>query len=178
MLSATRKFAKSWVAAVLIGLLVISFAIFGINDAFNGNYTDDVIKAGSRTVSGPDFRREFDNFRKGAEEQSKQPITIEQAVQFGLDKRLLEELATREAFGEMLHKIGVRPSDRLVSAELRKIPAFFNPISGAFDKTLYAQRLAENGLTPARFDTMMRDQIAESHAASAMILFRSCAAAG
>ena len=71
MLSATRKFAKSWVAAVLIGLLVISFAIFGINDAFNGNYTDDVIKAGSRTVSGPDFRREFDNFRKGAEEQAK-----------------------------------------------------------------------------------------------------------
>ena len=50
MLSATRKFAKSWVAAVLIGLLVISFAIFGINDAFNGNYTDDVIKAGSRAL--------------------------------------------------------------------------------------------------------------------------------
>ena len=169
MLSATRKFAKSWVAAVLIGLLVISFAIFGINDAFKGNYTNDVIKAGSRHVSGPDFKREFDNFRKGAEEQAKQPISIEQAVQFGLDKRLLEELATREAFGEMLHKIGIRPSDRLVSAELRKIPAFFNPISGAFDKTLYAQRLAENGLTPARFDTMMRDQIAESHAVSAMV---------
>ena len=142
MLSATRKFAKSWVAAVLIGLLVISFAIFGINDAFNGNYTDDVIKAGSRTVSGTDFRREFDNFRKGAEEQSKQPITIEQAVQFGLDKRLLEELATREAFGEMLHKVGIRPSDKLVMAELRKIPAFFNPISGAFDKALYQQEVA------------------------------------
>jgi peptidyl-prolyl cis-trans isomerase D len=169
MLSATRKFAKSWVAAVLIGLLVISFAIFGINDAFNGNYTNDVIKAGSRTISGPDFRREFDNFRKAAEEQSKQPVSIEQAVEFGLDKRLLEELATREAFGEMLHKIGVRPSDRLVSAELRKIPAFFNPISGAFDKALYEQRLGENGLTPARFDTLMRDQIAESHAASAMV---------
>lgn len=169
MLSATRKFAKSWVAAVLIGLLVISFAIFGINDAFKGNYTNDVIKAGSRHVSGPDFKREFDNFRKGAEEQAKQPITIEQAVQFGLDKRLLEELATREAFGEMLHRVGIRPSDKLVMAELRKIPAFFNPISGAFDKALYQQRLAENGLTPARFDTMMRDQIAESHAISAMV---------
>ena len=77
MLSATRQFAKSWVAAVLIGLLVVSFAIFGVNDAFQGNYTNDVVKAGSRHVSGPDFRREFDNFRKGAEEQTKRPITIE-----------------------------------------------------------------------------------------------------
>lgn len=169
MLSATRQFAKSWVAAVLIGLLVISFAIFGINDVFKGNFTNDVVVAGSRSVSGPDFKREFDNFRKNAEQQAKRPVTIEEAVKAGLDRRLLDEIATRESFGEMLSKIGVRPSDRLMESELRKIPAFFNPVSGAFDKALYQQRLAENGLTPARFEMMMRDQIAEQHTASAMV---------
>lgn len=169
MLSATRQFAKSWVAAVLIGLLVVSFAIFGVNDAFQGNYTNDVVKAGSRHVSGPDFRREFDNFRKGAEEQTKRPITIEEAVEAGLDRRLMEEIATRESFGEMLRKIGIHPSDRLMESELRKIPAFFDQVSGAFDKALYQQRLSENGLTPARFETLLRDQIAESHTAAAMV---------
>ena len=169
MLSATRQFAKSWVAAVLIGLLVVSFAIFGVNDAFQGNYTNDVVKAGSRHVSGPDFRREFDNFRKGAEEQAKRPITIEEAVEAGLDRRLMEEIATRESFGEMLRKIGIHPSDRLMESELRKIPAFFDQVSGAFDKALYQQRLSENGLTPARFETLLRDQIAESHTAAAMV---------
>ncbi len=169
MLSATRQFAKSWVAAVLIGLLVVSFAIFGVNDAFQGNYTNDVVKAGSRHVSGPDFRREFDNFRKGAEEQTKRPITIEEAVEAGLDRRLMEEIATRESFGEMLRKIGIHPSDRLMESELRKIPAFFDQVSGAFDKALYQQRLNENGLTPARFETLLRDQIAESHTAAAMV---------
>ena len=169
MLSATRQFAKSWVAAVLIGLLVVSFAIFGVNDAFQGNYTNDVVKAGSRHVSGTDFRREFDNFRKGAEEQTKRPISIEEAVEAGLDRRLMEEIATRESFGEMLRKIGVPPSDRLMESELRKIPAFFDQVSGAFDKALYQQRLNENGLTPARFETLLRDQIAESHTAAAMV---------
>jgi peptidyl-prolyl cis-trans isomerase D len=169
MLSATRKFAKSWVAAVLIGLLVLSFAIFGVNDAFQGNYTNDVVKAGSRHVSGPDFRREFDNFRKGAEEQTKRPISIEEAAQAGLDVRLMDEIATRESFGEMLRKIGIHPSDTLMESELRKIPAFFNPVSGAFDKALYQQRLSENGLDPARFETLLRDQIAESHTAAAMV---------
>ncbi|WP_312164207.1 peptidyl-prolyl cis-trans isomerase [Phenylobacterium sp.] len=169
MLSATRQFAKSWVAAVLIGLLVVSFAIFGVNDAFKGNFTNDVVKAGSRHVSGQDFRREFDNFRKGAEEQTKRPISIEEAAQAGLDVRLMDEIATRESFGEMLRKIGVHPSDQLMESELRKIPAFFNPVSGAFDKTLYQQRLGENGLNPARFETLLRDQIAESHTAAAMV---------
>ncbi|MET3527562.1 peptidylprolyl isomerase [Phenylobacterium koreense] len=169
MLSATRNFAKSWVAAVLIGLLVVSFAIFGVNDAFKGNYTNDVVRAGSRRVSGPVFRQEFDNFRKNAEEQAKRPVSIEEAVQAGLDRRLLEEIATRESFGEMLSRIGIRPSDRLMEAELRKIPAFFNPISGAFDRELYQQRLGENGFTPARFENLMRDQIAVQHVGTAML---------
>ena len=169
MLSATRQFAKSWVAAVLIGLLVVSFAIFGVNDVFKGNFSNDVVKAGSRHVSGAAFRQEFDNFRKNAEQQTKRPVTTEEAVQAGLDKRLMDEIATRESFGEMLSRAGVRASDRLLESELRKIPAFFNSVSGAFDKALYQQKLNENGLTPARFETIMRDQIGESHVASAMV---------
>jgi len=169
MLAATRKFAKSWVAAVLIGLLIISFAIFGINDVFKGNFSNDVITAGSRGVSAADFKREFDNFRKNAEQQMGQPISVELAVENHVDTRVLQELATREAFGEFLRKSGVRPADSLMEKELRKIQAFFNPISGAFDKALYQQRLGEAGLTPEKFDTIMRDQIAESHTVSAMV---------
>ncbi|WP_309644060.1 peptidyl-prolyl cis-trans isomerase [Phenylobacterium sp.] len=169
MLVATRKFAKSWVAAVLIGLLIISFAIFGINDAFKGNFSNDVITAGSRGVSAADFKREFDAFRKNAEQQMGQPVTVEMAVENKVDTRVLEELASREAFGEMLYRAGIRPSDGLMEKEIRKIQAFFNPISGAFDKNLYLQRLNEAGMTPEKFDTVMRDEIAQAHTISAMV---------
>ena len=81
MLLAVRKFAKSWVAAVLIGLLVISFALFGINDVFKGGTSNYVVTAGSRKVSTADFKREFDNFRKNAEQQMGQPISVELAVE-------------------------------------------------------------------------------------------------
>ncbi|MFN3514375.1 MAG: peptidyl-prolyl cis-trans isomerase [Phenylobacterium sp.] len=168
MLAATRKFAKSWVAAILIGLLVISFAIFGINDVFRGNFSNDVIVSGSRKVSTADFKREFDNYRSNLEQQAGQPITTEMAVENRLDARLLEELAYREAFGELLRRAGVRPSDKLLTEEIRKIPAFFDQISGRFDRTMFQQRLGEAGLTPEKFDVVMRDQIAESHAVSAI----------
>lgn len=168
MLLAVRKFAKSWVAAVLIGLLIVSFALFGINDAFKGGASNYVVTAGSRKVSTADFKREFDNFRKGAEQQVGQPITSEMAAANGLDTRVMNEVATREAFGEMLSKIGVKPSDSLITRELQKIPAFFDQVSGRFDKNLYAQRLRDNGLTPPAFEVIMRDQVAENHLASAM----------
>lgn len=168
MLSAIRQFAKSWVALVLIGLLVISFALFGINDVFTGGTSNAVVTAGSRTVSTADFKREFDSFRKGAEQQVGQPITNEMAAANGLDTRVLNEVASREAFGEMLAKIGIKPSDTLITRELQKIPAFFDQVSGRFDKNLYAERLNENGLTPPAFELIMRDQVAGSHLVSAL----------
>lgn len=169
MLTATRKFAKSWVAAVIIGLLVVSFAIFGINDVFKTNFSNDVVTAGPRHVSAADFKRDFDNFRKNAEQQVGQPVSVEVAVENGLDKRVMDEIASREAFGALLAKIGIRPSDKLLAAEIQKIPAFFDQVSGRFDKNLFQQRLGEAGLTPEKFDIVMRDEIAQSHVASAMV---------
>ena len=168
MIAAIRKFAKSGVAVVLIGLLVISFAIFGINDVFKGGSSTYVATAGSRKISLADFKREFDNFRKGAEQQVGQPITAELAAENGLDTRVLNDVADREAFGEMLDKVWVRPSDTLMTTELQKNTAFFNPVSGRFDKALYESMLGQNGLTPARFETYLHDQIAEAHLASAL----------
>ena len=46
MLAAIRAFAKSPYAAVLIGLLIISFAVFGARDMFRAKVSTDVITAG------------------------------------------------------------------------------------------------------------------------------------
>ncbi|WP_411287021.1 SurA N-terminal domain-containing protein [Phenylobacterium sp.] len=169
MLTAIRAFAKSWVAAVLIGLLIISFAVFGINDIFTGNAGDQVVKAGSRTLTSADFKREYDTYKTRFEQQAGQPITPEMASANGLDRRVLDGVATREAFAELLSRAGVRPSDKLLIAELQKIPAFFDQVSGRFDPKIYEQRLGENGLTPTKFDQVLRDEMAEQHLATSLV---------
>jgi peptidyl-prolyl cis-trans isomerase D len=163
MLTAFRAFAKSPWAAGLIVLLIASFAVFGIRDVFNGKISNAVIQAGKHSISAADFKREFDNYKARFEQQAGQPIPTEVAVQNGLDKRVLDSVATRAALGEMMHKMGIRPSDALVSKELQKIPAFFDPVSGRFDKTQFQQRLAENGLTPDRFVGLIGEDLAEQH---------------
>lgn len=169
MLAATRKFAKSWVAAVLIGLLVIAFAVTGMNDVFRGNFSDAVVVAGSRKVSGAEFRREFDSARKNAEQQMGQPITTEFAVENGLDRQVIDAILVREAFAELMSKMGLRASDKLIAAEIQKIPAFFDQITGKFDRKTFEQRLAENNLTPELFDRGLRDEIANNHLGAAMV---------
>lgn len=169
MLAAIRVFAKSWVAAVLIGLLIVSFAVFGIQDVVRRANTDEVIKAGGRSVGSADFKREFDNYKSRLEQQAGQPIPLELAVQNGLERQVVEGLASRESFAELLKKIGLHPSDKLVVEQIAKIPAFFDQVSGRFDKTTYASRLSENGLTPEKFEQVMRDDLAQTHWATATV---------
>lgn len=51
MLQTMRKAARSWVAGILIGLLVISFAVWGINDVFRGRTQTAVAVVDGREIA-------------------------------------------------------------------------------------------------------------------------------
>ena len=169
MLANIRAFAKSPAAALLIVLLIASFAVFGIRDVFNGRTGGNaVITAGSRSLSPADFKREFDSYKARVEQQVGQPIPMEAVAANGLDKRAAEGLAGREAFAEHLSNIGLKASDKLIAAEIHKIPAFFDQVTGKFDKKAYETRLSENRLTPARFESVMGDEVAQQQMATGL----------
>ncbi|MFM1960613.1 MAG: hypothetical protein RL588_2130 [Pseudomonadota bacterium] len=169
MLAVIRAFAKSWVAAVLIGLLIISFAVFGVSDVFRTRASQEVVHAGGRAITPAEFRTEWDRAKQNIEQQSGQQISNEMAVENRLDVRVLEMLADRESMAALIDKIGLRPADALVTREIQQIPNFFDPISGRFDKKLYQDTLARANLTPARFERSVRDDIAQSHLASGLV---------
>ncbi|MFN9928941.1 MAG: SurA N-terminal domain-containing protein [Phenylobacterium sp.] len=169
MLANIRNFAKSWPAKILMGLLAISFVGWGIQQGgLGGVGGDQIIRAGDRVIDTPAFRREYDIYRKNIEQQSGQQITPELAQANSLDTVVLNGLATREAFAELLTKIGVRPGDKLLVAQIQKIPAFFDQITGKFDRATFERQLGQNGLTPERFDAAMRDEMASQHWGVAM----------
>lgn len=169
MLAAIRNFAKSWPARILLIILAISFVGWGANQSgLSAISGDQIIKAGSRTVGTFAFRREYDNYKKRLEQQTGQQVTQEMAEENRLDSVVLNGLATREAFAELLAKAGIRPSDKLILEQIQKVPAFFDPITGRFDKKTFQQRLGENGMTPKDFDAVLRDEMASQHWAVAI----------
>jgi peptidyl-prolyl cis-trans isomerase D len=169
MLAVIRAFAKSWVAAILIGLLILSFAVFGVGDVFKTRAQNEVVLAGSRSVSTAEFRAEFDRAKQNLEQQNGQQISNELAVENRFDSRVLEMLADREAMAALMEKMGLRPADALITREIQKIPAFFDQVSGRFDKRLYEEALARNNLTTTQFEQSVRDDIAQSHLATGLV---------
>lgn len=168
MLTALRAFAKSWVAVVLILLLAASFAVFGMNDVFRSNFGGNVIDAGARKVAPADFKQVFDSNKTRLEQRFNQPISLEMAVERGLDRQLLQDMAQQVSLSVLMEKMGLKPSDTLVAKQIAQIPAFFDRVSGRFDKAAYQARLAENGLTVPRFEQDVRDQIAAEHLQTAL----------
>ena len=171
MLAAIRRFAKSWVATLLFGLLIVSFVVFGVSNKtlLQPRGGDAVITAGDRQISPAAYKRQFERFKGQVEQQVHQPITAEMAVANGLDRQVLQGLAANEAFAALVTKAGVRPSDKLIAAQIQKIPAFFDQVSGRFDQKAFKQKLAENGLTPPAFDAELRDEISQAHVGSGLV---------
>jgi peptidyl-prolyl cis-trans isomerase D len=168
MLAGFRTFAKSPFAIVLFGLLIVSFAVFGISDVFKQPSSSKVIVVGSRSVTPEDFKARYDNYRNQLQQQG-QSLTPDEAVQRGVDRGMLQELALQESMAELIGKMGVRPSEALVVSQLQKqlsqLPPGqrpFDPVTGKFDKQMYQQLLMQNNLTPASYEASLRDEIAQS----------------
>lgn len=167
MLAAFRRFTKSPWAIGLLGLIIISFAAgsfaLGNSDVLGfGGIGPNVAKVGSRTVTQQDFKTAYERYRKGLEQQYQQPISLELAVQQGLDKQVMDGLASNDAFSELLTKLGLRAPEALVSERIRGEQAFFDPITGAFDQKKFEAVLAENGLTPITYKRGLSDELLQA----------------
>lgn len=172
MLAFFRSMAKSklvWIVLfvpMVAGLMTIGNVRSGLQGLFQPK--DTVISAGSRVFSSGDFKREFEAFRKQSQQEGQPVVTPESAVAAGLDRRMLQQLADRESIAEELKRIGVEPADQLVSDQIGRIKAFFDPVSGKFDKRIYLQVLRQNDIDPDQFLQGLRDEISYNQLASGM----------
>jgi peptidyl-prolyl cis-trans isomerase D len=164
MLAQIRSIAKSPLVIVLLGLLMLSFLLWGVRDVFtNLNAGDAVVQAGGRTLGEARFRQVFEDELKSYSQQTGQQISFADAVKGGLDRQVVEALATDEAFAAYLSRAGLRPSDALVVDEIRKAPRFFNPVSGVFDKDAYMKFVTQQlNMTPPEFENLLRTELAQS----------------
>jgi peptidyl-prolyl cis-trans isomerase D len=162
MLANIRALSKTWLVAGLMLLLVVAFAVTGMNDVFTGAVDNAVVRAGAHKISAAEFKRRFDN-QKSELEKENGPISPEMILASGLDIQVLRSLAAQESLAELARRIGIRASDAQVAAELRKSQALFNPVTGKFDQEIYTSRLAEIGMTPATYEALLRDEIATQH---------------
>lgn len=159
MLQTMRKAARSWVAGILIGLLVISFAVWGINDVFRGRTQTAVAVVDGQEISPETFQQAFRAAVRQAAAQAQREVTEAEAREAGLGGAVLERMVGEAALDAMARRLGLVASDAVAAAEIQAIEAFKNPVTGAFDANTYRQVLGENGFTVQSFEDNLRREL-------------------
>ena len=168
MLTSIRKGLNSFVVTILVGLLIASFAIFGVGDIFRGQSLA-VATVGDTDVSATDFLREFDNRIQSYQAQLGPEFTKEQARDMGLDQQVLSSLIARTVLDNIVNDMGMRSSNKEVRDEIQNIEAFKGML-GDFDDFSYKSALQRVGLSPRAFEKMVRSDISRSRLVDAVAL--------
>lgn len=167
MLDTLRKAAGTWVAKLLLLLLVVSFAIWGISgQLMSGFGSGKVVTVGGTSVSAKDYRLAYDRQLLIWSRQLGRQLTREQAAAFGITEQALAQVADEAALDEQARRLGLGISrDRLASLA-REDEAFAGP-DGKFDRRQFDYVLREIGMSPDdylrnRQQAAMRQQIVEA----------------
>ncbi len=146
MMEALRQGAKGWVAKVLLGMLIASFAVWGITDVFKGFQSADLVEVGDKSISSEVYRQDLTRTIQQYNQQSGQNISLEDARGLGIDKQVLDRLIAQASLDVQAERIGVIVGDQAVSAEVQK-EKFFQDGNGKFDLGRFRNVLQQNGMT-------------------------------
>jgi peptidyl-prolyl cis-trans isomerase D len=170
MLRGIHKATSNWlgkaVLSVVMGLLVVSFAIWGIGDIFRGFGLNSVAKVGGTEISIEQFRRYYTERLQQVGRQLGRVITPDQARTLGLDRQLLGQLIAETALDQQAKSLRLGLANADIVQRITGDPSF-RGVNGQFDRARFEQLIRQAGVSESRFvdeqrDVLLRRQIAQS----------------
>jgi len=170
MMDSMRTAAKSWVAKLLIGLLAVSFGVWGIADVFRFGGANDLATVGETQVTAEQFNRAFQNRLQEIARQTGQGVTPEQARALGLDTGVLNFLIQSAALDNEASHLKLGVSNTFLAKDVVNNAAFQDS-TGKFNADRFKQLLAQNGLSEAGYfaeerQRMLRQALTETASGS------------
>src|SRR5690606_16998850 len=135
MLDSMRDAARSWVAKLLLGVLVLSFAVWGISDAFQGDLNGSAaLQAGDSKVSATDYRFAYEQQLIRLSRQSGQQLTRDQAKALGIENQVIAQLVAGVVLDEQARKMQLGLSKDGIARLTAEDPSFHDA-SGNFNRS-------------------------------------------
>ncbi len=154
MLHFIRERAQGWVAWLIVGLITIPFALWGVNSYITG--ASDIVVA---TVDGDDIKQtEFQRAMQKYRDRMRQAM----AGNFDPNlfdnpetkRRILNSLIEEKLLLSAAQSLGQTVSDSHINQIIRGTEAF--QTDGTFDSERYRMQLARAGFSPASYENQLR----------------------
>jgi len=156
MLQDIRDNASGWVVYIIIGLLILSFALWGIQEYFGGGAATPVAKVNGSEINLPQFNQQVQERKQtlqsilGANYQQQYPND-------GIvRKQVIKDMVRTELLRQEVDVAGFKVSDASLVKRIQSIPQF--QTDGKFDPVLYKRLLESQRYSEAQWENELREQ--------------------
>jgi len=157
MLQAIRERAQGWIAWVIVILISIPFALWGIQSYLGVGGEPVIAKVNGIEISERDLDRRVQEARIELRERlgaAYDPAAFDEGR---LRSEVLNDMIRRTLLLEASNRIGMRVSDEEIRIQILSEPAFQR--DGRFDREAYERLLQIQGLSPAQFEGRLRQEL-------------------
>ncbi|AJY46945.1 SurA N-terminal domain-containing protein [Martelella endophytica] len=145
MLETLRKGAQTWVAKLLMIVLIVSFGVWGASSALMSGNSDVVVRVGSETVSANEFRLAYQRQLNQMQNQFGRRLTGEEARMLGADQQVYAQLVAGASLDQLADNMNLGLSEDRLADLIAQDPAFQNA-NGRFDRQRFQQLLRNVGM--------------------------------
>lgn len=149
-----RKASSNWlgkiIMATVMGILIVSFGVWGIADIFRGFGQSTLAKVGHTEISTEQFRQIYTERLQQIGRQFGRPLTMDQARAFGLDRQVLQQTIAEAALDEEARRLGLGQSSEETMRMIFNDPSF-KGVNGAFDPLRFQNVIRQFGYSEQRF---------------------------
>lgn len=154
MLEAIRERSQSWIAKLILALIAVPFALWGVDSYLRqAGSSVAVAKVDGETITVQQFGKSLQALRDNMKEKTDPGFTDNPEVR----KAVLDKLIDTRLIAGEVKRGGYIVSDELLTKYIVSMPEFQK--DGQFSQEVYDQVLTANGMTPSRFETMMRSDL-------------------
>ena len=156
MLEAIREHSKGWLAKLILALITVPFALWGIDSYLHqAGSSVAVAKVGGQSITMQEYSNALQTLRSQLQAEGKvDPATLEdpKLKQSVLDKLIITHLLNAE-----VSRAKFILSDEQLAKYITQLPEFQQ--DGHFSQEVYDKLLAQNRLSPSQFEARIRGQL-------------------
>ena len=170
MLGAIRNKSKGWVAYLIVGLITVPFALFGIQDYASRSANTSIAKVDGEDIDINIYYQELNTQQRNLQQQLGAAYT--QEIDNALKQTLLDSLINEKLIENYANSLDIVTLDDEVKSVIEMNQAFL--VDGEFSQERYMQLLRLNSYSPAGYEiaqskSLNREQIKRNLSGSAFM---------
>lgn len=171
MMNSLRKSVSGGAAKLLLGLVVVAFVVTGFSGFFDGGSSNAVISAGDTEITTQDYRLAYRQAEVQLSQQLRRRATREEAIENGIDQRVLSQLVAEAVLDEQGRSLGLGMSEDRLAQLIAEDPSFHDQ-AGRFSRANFRDLLSNVGMSENDFilnreEAAVRSQIVDAVAEGA-----------